>query len=99
MFDKVEVPFPLLLVRNSVLLYSKKQADKLKKLEIKISDLFYSQKTLDEKVKQASSIDLNLEHLKIALNKQFDYLKSLVSKTDKSFEGAVNAQEKNKLMG
>ena len=94
MFEKVEVPFPL-LVRNSVLLYSKKQANKLKKLEIEISDLFYSQKVLDEKkVKQASSIDLNLEHLKIALNKQFDYLKSLVSKTDRSFEGAVNAQEK-----
>ena len=100
MFDKVEVPFPLLLVRNSVLLYSKKQANKLKKLEIKISDLFYSQNTLDEKkVKEASSIDLNLEHLKIALNKQFDYLRSLVSKTDKSFEGAVNAQEKKQING
>ena len=100
MFEKVEVPFPLLLVRNSVLLYSKKQANKLKKLEIEISDLFYSQKVLDEKkVKQASSIDLNLEHLKIALNKQFDYLKSLVSKTDRSFEGAVNAQEKKQING
>ena len=53
----------------------------------------------EKKVKEASSIDLNLEHLKIALNKQFDYLRSLVSKTDKSFEGAVNAQEKKQING
>ena len=37
--------------------------------------------------------------MQIALNKQFDYLKSLVSKTDKSFEGAVNAQEKKQING
>ena len=56
-------------------------------------------KNISKKIKQISSIDLDLKFLKIQLEKQFNHLQSLVSQTDKSFEGAVSAQLKKQTRG
>lgn len=99
-FDYYKIPFPSLLLRNSALIYSGKLRKKIEKLNLSISDLFLKRDELvDKKIHQISSIDLDLKFLKVQLNKQFNHLRSLMLQTDKSFEGAVNAQLKKQTRG
>ena len=82
------------------LIYSNKLRKKMDKLNLTLSDLFLKREVLvNKKIKQISSIDLDLKFLKVQLNKQFNHLQSLVLQTDKSFEGAVNAQLKKQTRG
>ena len=46
-----------------------------------------------------NQIDINLNHLKDALKKQFKVLDGIVKITDSSFLGAVNAQKKKQFNG
>ncbi len=99
-FDTVEIPFPILLLRNSVLLVSDKQLHKLQKLNISIKDVFIPQnKLIQKKVKEISDINIDLSNQKAMLKKMFSDLEVLSNKTDKSFLGAVQAQEKKQLNG
>ena len=50
-------------------------------------------------IKKHSEIDINLNHLKDALKKQFKVLDGIVKITDSSFLGAVNAQKKKQFNG
>jgi uncharacterized protein YllA (UPF0747 family) len=90
----------MLLLRNSALLYSKKLAKKIEKLNLETPDLFLKRNALlNKKVRQISNIDLDLSPLKEQLKKQFDSLQQLVKKTDASFQGAVEAQQTKQLKG
>lgn len=99
-FDRLKIPLPSLLVRNSVLLYNEKQAKKIDKLNLESSDLFLKRNDLiNKKIRQISNIDLDLTNLKEQLKEQFEHLQTLVDQTDQSFKGAVNAQEKKQMKG
>lgn len=99
-FKAVNTPFPILLLRNSVLLITEKQLQKLDKLNISLSEVFWKQGNLiDKKVKEMSEINLDFSQQKMFLQKQFELLKDLAKQTDYSFIGAVNAQEKKQLNG
>ena len=99
-FDRLKIPFPMLLVRNSVLLYSQKTAKKMEKLKLTPSEIFLKRDSLiNKKIRQISSVNLDLGFLKDQLKEQFDYLHTLVAQTDPSFEGAVAAQEKKQTKG
>lgn len=99
-FDKVNTSFPILLLRNSVLLASEKQFNKLDKLNVSLSEVFLKQGNLiNKKVKEISEIDIDFSNQKIFLQQQFDSLKELAKQTDASFIGAVNAQESKQLKG
>jgi uncharacterized protein YllA (UPF0747 family) len=99
-FDYFSVPFPSLLLRNSAVLYSKKQGRKIAKLNLQTTELFMNRNALlNKKVRQISNIDLDLSDLKKQLKKQFDYLQDLVSQTDPSFQGAVAAQQAKQFKG
>jgi len=99
-FEHYGIPFPILLLRNSALLYSKKLAKKIKKLNLETADLFLKRNALlNKKIRQISNIDLDLSPLKEQLKKQFDNLQKLVEKTDASFQGAVEAQQAKQLKG
>ena len=99
-FDAVNVTFPILLVRNSVLLATEKQAKKADKLDLSWNDLFSKQTDLvNEKVKVFSEFPIDLTIQKEHLKNQFHYLHSLVNQTDKSFTGAVKAQEAKQIKG
>jgi len=94
-FEASKVPFPILLLRNSVLLVNEKQDQKRKKLNLSWADLFEKQITLiNRKADEFSQVKLDFSELKNNLNQQFDLLKQSVYQTDKSFLGAVNAQER-----
>ncbi len=99
-FKAVSIPFPVLLLRNSVLVKTTKQTQKLKKLGVSINDMFLEQgKLVDQQVKALSTIDIDFSTQKKHLQKQFENLYKIAEDTDKSFLGAVTAQEKKQLKG
>jgi bacillithiol biosynthesis cysteine-adding enzyme BshC len=99
-FEEVKVPFPILLRRNSVLLISEKESEKLKKLEVAISHLFQKQEALEATfTKKVSEIKIDFTPQKELLKNQFEDLYVLAKKTDASFKGAVGAQEKKQING
>ncbi|MCT4698190.1 bacillithiol biosynthesis cysteine-adding enzyme BshC [Tenacibaculum haliotis] len=99
-FDEVKVPFPILLLRNSVQIISEKQAKKLEKLDISLEESFQNQNSLlKDKVLETSEEKVDFTSQKQFLQQQFVGLRELAKKTDVSFVGAVNAQEKKQLKG
>jgi uncharacterized protein YllA (UPF0747 family) len=90
----------MLLLRNSALITTKKQIDKLEKLSVSLNELFKKQDTLvNNQVKRLSTINIDFSTQKEHLQNQFKALYKLAEETDKSFLGAVTAQEKKQLKG
>ena len=99
-FEAVDVTFPMLLLRNSALISTEKQSEKLEKLGLTITDLFLKQLDLEvQYTKKLSEIDLDFSTQKEHLQNQFKAFYELAKQTDKSFLGAVAAQEKKQLKG
>ena len=99
-FDAVNVTFPSLLLRNSVLLATEKQAAKAEKLELSWKDLFMKQNDLtNKKTAQLSELPIDFSSQKKQLQAQFEALYELAKKTDNSFLGAVKAQETKQIKG
>jgi bacillithiol biosynthesis cysteine-adding enzyme BshC len=99
-FASAKVAFPILLLRNSVLLVTEKQNKKADKLNLSWSDLFSKQAVLINKITQKlSDYPIDLTEQKETLKKQFETLLELANHTDKSFLGAVKAQEVKQTKG
>lgn len=99
-FEKVDVPFPILLLRNSVQVISEKQQKKLNALDISLEELFLPQnELLAKKVKENSDIQFSFADAKELLNQQFLALRRVANETDASFIGAVDAQERKQVKG
>ncbi len=99
-FEALETPFPVLLLRNSVLMLSRKQNDKLKKLDLEMSDLFLKQTSfINKRIRRISNIDIDFSEQKAALDEQFEVMYNLAEQTDRSFLGAVKAQEVKQKKG
>lgn len=99
-FDTAKVTFPILLIRNSVLLATEKQVKKADKLHLNWKDLFSKQEDLvNEKVRLFDDFPIDFDIQKEHLKNQFHYLHTLTLQTDKSFAGAVKAQEAKQLKG
>ncbi len=99
-FEKVNIPFPILLLRNSVQVISAKQQKKLNNLEVSLEELFLNQNDLlSKKVIENSEIKVNFKEKLTFLEQQFSELKHIAEKTDVSFGNAVKAQEIKQLKG
>lgn len=99
-FEAEQVPFPVLLLRNSVLLVNDKEAQKLKKLHIPYKYLFLKRHSfINRKVREISDIDINFDPQRKHLKEQFASMYVLAEQTDKTFLGAVKAQEVKQLKG
>ncbi|WP_040281111.1 bacillithiol biosynthesis cysteine-adding enzyme BshC [Psychroserpens damuponensis] len=99
-FEAQKVVFPMLLLRNSVLLITDKQQEKLEKLEVSVRDLFLKQNDLRTKVtKQISEVNIDFSTQKKHLQQQFNDLYKIAEQTDQSFVGAVKAQEMKQING
>ena len=99
-FNAVNVPFPILLLRNSVQVLSGKQAKKLNKLNITTEEIFLKQNDLLKlKIKENSEIQFSFQDAKTLLNEQFLALRRVANETDFSFVGAVDAQERKQQKG
>lgn len=99
-FEVSEVPMPVLMLRDSVLWVRDKQKRKLDKLNITFEQLFLEKHSLiNKKVREISDISIDFTPERELLIKQFTRLYDLAEKTDKSFLGAVKAQEVKQLKG
>ena len=99
-FEANKVTFPILLVRNSVLLATEKQFKKADKLNLSWADLFSNQQVLyTEKTKEFSKFTIDFSEQKEHLKQQFEKLVDIAKQTDKSFIGAVNAQQTKQIKG
>jgi len=99
-FEKVNVTFPMLLLRNSALLITEKQQEKIEKLNLEISHLFLKQNSfINKKIRDISNIDIDFTAQREHLQHQFKALYAIAEQTDQSFLGAVKAQEVKQLKG
>lgn len=100
MFEKFEVNFPLLVLRNSLLLRTKRQLEKQKKLKLADKDLFSSSRAIvkAEVIKESDLVE-QLPKFEDKLQTIFKELEELASKTDSSFLDMVNAQRTKQLKG
>lgn len=99
-FDANNITFPVLLLRNSVVIATEKQMQKADKLNVSWSDLFKKQHDLlNYKTKELSDLTIDFTSQKEVLAKQFETLHEIATKTDSSFLGAVKAQEIKQIKG
>lgn len=99
-FTLHNITFPMLLLRNSVLLATEKQNQKREKLNLSWEELFLkTDDFLQKKTKDFAQNVFNFEQQKQFLKQQFTALKEVTLQTNKSFIGAVNAQEAKQIKG
>lgn len=99
-FESQNVIFPLLIVRNSVLLLNRKQKSKLEKLEIDYKDLLKPlYEIVSENVMKHTNLNIDFDAYEIQIQKIFDELKLKSTETDPTFANMVNAQRVKQLKG
>lgn len=100
MFKENEIVFPILQLRNSALLVTEKQEKKREKLNLSWNELFLKQEELiQNKTNEFSSVTFDFSKQQDFLKQQFNELRKIASETDKSFIGAVKAQEAKQIKG
>jgi len=100
MFDSNSIPFPLLVLRNSMLIRTTKQLKKQLALNLKDEDLFLSSRTIvKSEIVENSELVAALPQLKNELTHLFEKLENLATATDSSFADMVQAQKKKQLNG
>lgn len=99
-FNAVDVPFPILMLRNSALIMTGKQLGKAQKMDLTITDLFQDNNDLvNRRIRKISNIDIDFSPQKEHLIQQFEDMYAIAEKTDVTFLGAVKAQEVKQLKG
>lgn len=99
-FNSQNVLFPVLIVRNSMLILSDKQNSKIKKLGINYQNLFLSKHDLiNQYIEKNLGVEIDFDRYKGQLEEIFDELESLSSQTDVTFSKMVNAQRTRQLKG
>jgi bacillithiol biosynthesis cysteine-adding enzyme BshC len=97
-FEAVNIPYPVLLLRNSFLLIKKEQSAKLKQLGFTDEDLFTNAFTLlNTLVKRESENQLNLSAELQQAHDFYIHLQKLTDKVDKTLSVHVMALEKQAL--
>ena len=99
-FDSVSVPFPLFILRHSLFWATAKDRSKMNALGAQMIDFTTSKDaTINGAIRRVSDIDIDFSPQRALLTEQFVALKDIALKTDKSFLGAVLAQEKKQIKG
>jgi len=97
-FSKVNIPFPILIPRNSMLFIKEKALGKIEKLDLKIEDFFQNfTKITNAKILENNSILESLDEKENLIINNFSELRSLAENTEKSFGNMVKAEEIRQL--
>lgn len=97
-FEKRELPFPVLIPRNSLLFISEKNIEKAEKIGLRIHDFFRNFATVSREMLMTDNKILQLlNEQEQQLKSQFDQLAAQSQKTDKSFGHLVNAEQRRQL--
>ena len=99
-FDEKNITFPVLSIRNSVLLVHKKKLKNLKKLNLNVEHLFKNNENLLKFcTNKFSKNRIDFTNIKTIISDNFNQLLEVAKLTDFSFTGAVKAQEKKQKNG
>ncbi len=91
-FAAVQVPYPVMVLRNSFLFAEKKHAALATKLGFEMADLFKNEmQLLNELVKRDSAVQLNLDNEKQALLNLYAQLKKISGAVDSSLANHAEA--------
>ena len=91
-FEAVDVPYPIMVLRNSFMLVEKNDAAIIKKLDISYEEIFMTEFNLMNKlVKRDSMLQLTLDKEKTALQLYYEQLKTVAAKVDSSLLQHVEA--------
>lgn len=97
-FSHINIPFPILIPRNSMLFLQEKTIKKIEKLDLKIEDFFQNFTTLtNNKILDNNAILKLLEEKENVLISNFSELKTVAETTEKSFGNMVKAEEIRQL--
>lgn len=97
-FSKINIPFPILIPRNSMLFLKEKTVRKIEKLDLRIDDFFqnFTAITNNRILKDNPILDL-LQEKEDLLITHFSELKISAETTEKSFGNMVKAEEVRQL--
>lgn len=99
-FENYGILFPMLVVRNSMLLVPNAYKHKAEKYDLLSEKMFETASNFKNKfTEQQSDLFEELDDLKISLEKNFESLEHLAEKTTSSFGSMVEAQKKKQLKG
>jgi Uncharacterized protein conserved in bacteria len=97
-FESINLPFPILVPRNSMLFISEKTLDKTKNLSLKLTDFFRNFASVTKEVLMENNEILPLlEAKEKTLKTQFDEILAKAELTDKTFGNLVNAEKARQL--
>ena len=98
LFNHYQVPFPVLLVRNSFLIADERADRLLQKLNLHVIELFQGKQNLmDKLVKRESSSVLNLGDQKKQFDSIYSEIKSIVSTIDPTLKPHTEALEAKQM--
>ena len=102
-FEKVDVPYPILVVRNSFLFISKELQAIAHKLQLSYTDLFKSElELINQLVKRDSALQLSLAIEKEQLHTFYETVKNIAGKIDITLQThttALQVQALKKITG
>lgn len=97
-FTEINLPFPILIPRNSMLFLKEKTLGKIEKLQLKIEDFFKNFTAItNAKILDNNEILSLLQDKENQLIHQFSELKKAAETTEKSFGNMVKAEEIRQL--
>ncbi|MCJ7934353.1 MAG: bacillithiol biosynthesis cysteine-adding enzyme BshC [Chryseobacterium sp.] len=97
-FSMLDIPFPILVPRNSMLFLKEKTLGKIEKLDLKIEDFFQNFTVItNHKILENNAILKLLDEKEELLIRQFSELKTEAETTEKSFGNMVKAEEVRQL--
>lgn len=98
LFEHYQVPFPMLVLRNSFMIMDENHAHKMKELEIREADLFKEETALaNELVQRWSGQEITLKQEEADSKALFQHLKKRASEIDKTLVQHVHALEVDHL--
>lgn len=97
-FAKINIPFPLLIPRSSILFVTEKNLAKTEKLGLKITDFFRNFATVtNEILLENNNIQPLLDKSETLLENQFNQLTEIAGETEKTFGNLVQAEKTRQL--
>lgn len=100
MFETMKVAYPLVIVRNSVLILSENQNRKLEKLSVSFLDLMQPlNQIINKNIEKHSTLEIDFGKYENTLNQMFDELEEKAKQTDVSFSKMINAQRSKQTKG
>ncbi len=99
-FEYFDIPYPMLLRRDSVLWIDHSNLKKMKQLEIGMNDMWKNEILLEENiVKKSLDEENDLSDEKIRLNNIYEEIVKKVSLTDPTLKSSINAELSKSIKG